>query len=243
MSNKVALITGSSKGLGKEIATLFSANNYDVVINYNNSIEEAKELEQKLKSEYKINAISIKCDISNEENVKKMIDEVKNVFSKIDVVVNNAGIANDSIFLDKTKNDFMKVIETNLVGSFLVSKYASKIMKNGSIINISSTNAIDTNYPYSADYDASKAGLISLSNNLADALAPNIRVNTVAPGWINTDMNKELDKDYIKEEESKILLGRFAEVKEIAEVVYFLSTEKASYINKSIIRVDGGYRG
>ena len=172
-----------------------------------------------------------------------MIDEVKNVFSKIDVVVNNAGIANDSIFLDKTKNDFMKVIETNLVGSFLVSKYASRIMKNGSIINISSTNAIDTNYPYSADYDASKAGLISLSNNLADALAPNIRVNTVAPGWINTDMNKELDKDYIKEEESKILLGRFAEVKEIAEVVYFLSTEKASYINKSIIRVDGGYRG
>ncbi len=243
MSNKVALITGSSRGLGKEIATLFAANNYDVVINYNNSIEEAKELEQKLKSEYKINAISIKCDISNEENVKKMIDEVKNVFSKIDVVVNNAGIANDSIFLDKTKNDFMKVIETNLVGSFLVSKYASKIMKNGSIINISSTNAIDTNYPYSADYDASKAGLISLSNNLADALAPNIRVNTVAPGWINTDMNKELDKDYIKEEESKILLGRFAEVKEIAEVVYFLSTEKASYINKSIIRVDGGYRG
>lgn len=243
MSNKVALITGSSRGLGKEIATLFAANNYDVVINYNNSIEEAKELEQKLKSEYKINAISIKCDISNEENVKKMIDEVKNVFSKIDVVVNNAGIANDSIFLDKTKNDFMKVIETNLVGSFLVSKYASKIMKNGSIINISSTNAIDTNYPYSADYDASKAGLISLSNNLADALAPNIRVNTVAPGWINTDMNKELDKDYIKEEEIKILLGRFAEVKEIAEVVYFLSTEKASYINKSIIRVDGGYRG
>lgn len=243
MSNKVALITGSSRGLGKEIATLFAANNYDVVINYNNSIEEAKELEQKLKSEYKINAISIKCDISNEENVKKMIDEVKNVFSKIDVVVNNAGIANDSIFLDKTKNDFMKVIETNLVGSFLVSKYASKIMKNGSIINISSTNAIDTNYPYSADYDASKAGLISLSNNLADALAPNIRANTVAPGWINTDMNKELDKDYIKEEESKILLGRFAEVKEIAEVVYFLSTEKASYINKSIIRVDGGYRG
>lgn len=243
MENKVALITGASRGLGKEIATIFAKNQINVIINYLHSEKEALHLAATLERKYSINTMALKCDVSSEAEVKKMIQTIKQKFQKVDIVVNNAAIASDSIFLDKTKESFLKILETNLLGPFLVSKYASKIMEKGSIINISSTNALDTNYPYSADYDASKAGVISLSANLAEELAPNIRVNTVAPGWIKTDMTKDLDLEFMKQEEQKILLNRFADPKEIAEVVYFLTTDKASYINKSVIRVDGGYCG
>ena len=110
----------------------------------------------------------------------------------------------------------------------------------GKIINIASTNAIDTYYPESCDYDASKAAVINMTHNLANHFAPNIRVNCVCPGWINTPMNKDMDEEFRKKEEEKILLHRFAEVDEIANLVYFLSTEEASYINDSVIRIDGG---
>lgn len=241
MRNKTALITGASRGLGKVIAEVFAKNKINLIINYNQSEKKAKELANFLQEEYQIRAIPIKCDVSDEREVEEMIKKISVEVNGIDIIINNAGISNDSILFDKTKTDFMEILETNLIGPFLVCKYATKIMEKGSIINISSTNAIDTNYPYSADYDASKAGLISLSNNLADSLAPNIRVNTIAAGWIETEMSKDLDEKFKKEEEKKILLERFASPKEIAEVVYFLTTEKASYINKSVIRVDGGY--
>ena len=124
-----------------------------------------------------------------------------------------------------------------------MSKYFGKIMydnKKGNIINISSTNGIDTYYEYGLDYDASKAGVINLTHNLANHYHPYIRVNTVCPGWINTPMNKNMDKEFKKDEENKILLNRFANPEEIAKVIYFISSDDASYINDSIIRVDGG---
>ena len=172
-----------------------------------------------------------------------MIEQIINHFGRLDVVVNNAGIAIDTTFEDKTIENFKKIIDINLIGTFLVSKYASKYMlqnKSGCIINVSSTNSINSYYPFSMDYDASKAGVNLLTKNLAVELAPYIRVNAVAPGWVNTPMNKELDEDFINQEKQKIALERFAEPTEIAKIIYFLSTEDASYINGSIIIADGG---
>ncbi len=233
----VVLVTGSSKGIGKETILKYAKEGYDVVINYNNSLEDALKVEEEAKK-YNVNTLVVKCDISNEEEVKVMTDEIKNRFGKVDILVNNAGIAIDTTFEDKTVDNFRRILDVNLIGTFLVSKYISKIMDEGVIINISSTNGIDTTYPESLDYDASKAGVISLTHNLATEFAPKIRVNAICPGWVNTEMNKELDEEFINKETSKIKLGRFADPKEIADAIFKIST--CTYINDSIIRVDGG---
>lgn len=235
--NKVVLVTGSSKGIGRATILKYAKEGYDVVINYNSSLDKALEVEKEAK-EYGVNTLVIKCDISNEEEVKSMINTIKDTFGRLDVLVNNAGIAIDTTFEDKTVDNFRRTLDVNLIGTFLVSKYASKIMDKGVIINVSSTNGIDTTYPESLDYDASKAGVISLTLNLATQFAPNIRVNAVCPGWVNTEMNKELDSEFVKEETAKIKLGRFAEPSEIADAIYNISI--STYINDSIIRIDGG---
>lgn len=240
---KVVLVTGSSKGIGKSTIEEFAHHNYDVVINYNSNQNLAQELEQEIKEKYQVDVLLSKCDVSNEKEVNKMIEQVINHFGRLDVVVNNAGIAIDTTFEDKTTENFKKTIDINLIGTFLVSKYASKYMKqnkNGCIINVSSTNSINSYYPFSMDYDASKAGVNLLTKNLAVELAPYIRVNAVAPGWVNTPMNKDLSENFKEEEINKIALKRFAEPVEIAKIIYFLSTEDASYINGSIIIADGG---
>jgi len=236
--NKVVLVTGASRGLGLSIAKLFLQDNDIVYVNYNRT--DIKELEKKYQNESQ--ARFIKCDVSNEEEVKKMIDTIKREQGHLDVLVNNAAICKDNEFYNKTSEEFKKVLDTNLIGPFLVCKYASSIIEKGSIVNISSTNAIDTNEPYAMDYDASKAGLISLSHNFAKALSPNIRVNTITPGWIKTEAVLEMEPHYLEEEKDKIMLGRFADPKEIAEVVFFLASDKASYIVDSVIRVDGGLK-
>lgn len=240
---KTVLVTGSSRGLGKSTIIKFAENSYNVVINYNDSEKEAFELEKYIKENYNVGVLTIKADVGNEKEVKEMFKKIINEFENIDVVVNNAAIAIDTVFEQKTVDNFNKILNTNLIGTFLVSKYASKYMKeqkSGNIINISSTNGIDTYYPYSMDYDASKAGIISLSKNLSKELSPYIRVNCVCPGWIITDMNNSLDREYMNREMTKINLKRFAEPREIANVIYFIASDEASYLNGSVITVDGG---
>ena len=137
----------------------------------------------------------------------------------------------------------MKIIEVNLVGTFLMSKTFGRLMynnKNGSIINISSNNGIDSYYSESLDYDASKAGVINLSHNLANVFSPYVRVNTICPGWIETPMNENMSEEFKNKEINKILLKRFASPEEISNLVYFLSSDEASYINDSVIKIDGG---
>lgn len=242
---KTVLVTGSSNGIGKETIIKFAKNNYNVVITYNNDKNSALELEREIKNKYNVNTLVIKCDVSNEEEIKSMVDRIINQFGKIDVLVNNAGIAIDTTFEDKTKDNFMKTLEVNLVGTFLVSKYVSIYMlkeKSGNIINVSSTNGIDSYYVESLDYDASKSGVISLTHNLANYLAPYVRVNCVCPGWINTKMNDCLSDEFKNKEVDKILLNRFADASEVANLIYFLASDEASYINDSIIKIDGGVK-
>lgn len=173
-----------------------------------------------------------------------MIQEIIKVFGKIDCLVNNAGIALDKEFEERKVEDWINTLNTNLIGPFLVSKYAGLEMmkkKQGKIINVSSTNGINSFFPTSIDYDASKAGLINLTHNLALQFSPYINVNAVAPGWVNTKMNQDLPKELIKEEKEKIYLKKFAEPEQIAKVIIFLASNDANYINSEVIKVDGGY--
>ena len=237
---KIVLVTGGSRGIGSEIARVYASHGYNVVINYNNSDKEANNLCLELENNYNVKTMAIKCDVSIEDDVKNMVEQIKERFNTLDVVVNNAGICIDSVLEDKTADSFRKILDVNLIGTFLVSKYIKDIMEKGSIVNISSTNGINSYYPFSMDYDASKAGINILTRDLAVEFGPNIRVNAVAPGWVDTEMNELLDVDFINNELDKIVVGRFAEPVEIAKVVYFLSSDDASYINGEVIVVDGG---
>ena len=241
--NKTVLITGASRVIGRATAIEFAKKDYNVVINYVSDDSAAQNLKSLLTKNYNVNVMICKCDVSKEDKVKEMVKNIIDYFGKIDVLVNNAGIAIDTMFEDKTVENFRKILDVNLIGSFIVSKEVGKYMlkqKSGSIVNVSSTNGIDTYYEYSLDYDASKAALISLTHNLSEYYSPYVRVNAVAPGWVNTEMNKELDEDYIAEECDSIYLKRFAEPEEIAKAIYFLASDDASYINNEVLRVDGG---
>ena len=216
--NKTVLITGASRGIGASTARVFARNNYNVIINYRSNDICAKELKKELEK-YNIKVMLCKCDISREENIKEMFSNIKDEFENIDVIVNNAGISNDQVLEDKTSKEFNEVLNTNLIGPFLIMKYGSKLINKGSIINVTSTNGIDTEYIESVDYDASKAGVISLTRNFANVLAPNIRVNAVASGWVNTDMNKDMYLEFKKCEEEKILLKRFADSPALSSIL------------------------
>lgn len=247
MKDLVALVTGSSRGIGRSIAIELAKVGINVVINYKTHEKEAREVVSYIKKNYNVEVLCIKCDVSKEEEVISMVDTITDTFGRIDILVNNAGICKDSMFMDKSIRNFRHIVDVNLIGTYLCSKYVGRIMKKnkmGKIVNISSTNAIDSYYPESVDYDASKAGVISLTHNMAIEFAPYINVNCICPGWIKTDMNKGLSIDQIDKEKRKILLNRFGTVEEISKVVVFLVSSKASYINDTIIKVDGGrYNG
>ena len=240
--NKVVLVTGSSRGIGKATIIEFASKGYNVVINYNNSKLEAEELKKYVEEKYNIKAINIKADVSNEEEVKNMINTIMNEFDRIDVLVNNAGIVYDRNFDEVTIDEFKRTLEVNVLGAFIVSREVYKYMKKGSsIVNVSSTNGTKTISPECLDYNISKIGLQSLTRDLAFQFKPNIRVNAIAIGWADTDMNKDLPKDYIKDETSKIYVERFADPSEIAKTIYFLASDESSYINSEIVNIDGGY--
>ena len=241
--NKTVLVTGGSRGIGRATIIEFAKHGYNVVINYVSDDNAADELKKDLIENYDVDVMLAKCDISDEEGVKQMVSSIIDKYGKIDVLVNNAGIAIDTTFEDKTVENFRRTLDVNLIGAFIVAKEVGKHMlenKSGSIVNVASNDGLEAYYPMSLDYDASKAGMISLTHNLAVFYAPYIRVNAVAPGWVNTETNKELDDEFIKEALKNIFLDRFCEPEEVAKVIYFLASDNASFINNEVIRVDGG---
>ena len=241
--SKVVLVTGSSKGIGAAIIEELSEAGYDCVINYNTSEKEAFELNKKIKK-YNVKSLVIKCDVSNENEVNKMFDIIEKEFGGVDVLVNNAAIDLPNIFYRKTVSDFRKALDVNLIGAYITSKRAGSHMidnKWGRIINITSTNSMNTYYPMGLEYDASKAALNSLTHNLAIQFAPFVNVNAIAPGLINTENEiADYDDEFMQMELDKILKRRIGEAKEVAKLVKFLISDDADYINNSIIRIDGG---
>lgn len=240
---KKVLITGGASGLGKSLSTCFAKESYDVLLTYNNSEIDALNLKKELEEKYNILVTIFKCDLSCEDDINSLLSKI----DYVDVLVNNAAVEIDKDFYQKTKSDFIYTLEVNLIAPFLISRDIGKkmmSMENGKIINIASNNAISKMDPITLEYDASKAGLINLTYNLAKEFAPFVNVNAIAPGWIKTEKISKLDQElvgeFIKEESKKILLNRFAEMEDVCNLVLFLASEKANYINGEVIRIDGG---
>ncbi|GAA4654345.1 3-oxoacyl-[acyl-carrier-protein] reductase [Anaerocolumna aminovalerica] len=242
LKNKVALVTGASRGIGRAIALTLAGYGAIVIINYCGSKEKAEEIVNQIK-ENGGTAIAYQADVADFEAVKTMFSDITKEYERIDILVNNAGITKDNLILKMSEEEFDAVINTNLKGVFNCLKQASRIMlkqKEGRIINISSISGVVGN-PGQANYCAAKAGVIGITKSLAKELGSRgITVNAVAPGYINTDMTAVL-KDDLKEKVTELIpLKRLGEVEDIAETVAFLASDKASYITGQTIQVDGG---
>jgi len=227
-----ALITGSTSLVGIEIAKILAKNNIDLILHYHNKEDIALNLKKELESI--VNVEIVKCDLSKKDELDKLIKY------DVDILINNAALDKPDIFDNKNIDDFKEILDVNLIAPFYLSKELGKKMyekKYGKIINISSTNGIDTNFPMCIDYDASKAALISLTHNLSLQFKPYVNVNAIAPGTLDTE---QLDDDFKKQEEEKIYKERFGKPIEVAYLVEFLISDKADYINNQVIRIDGG---
>ena len=239
---KVALITGASRGIGKEIAKKFAENNYNIVINYTSDKTDLEKLKEEF-DEYNVEILFEKADVSKYEECEKMVKNAIDKFGRIDCLVNNAGITRDNLIMRMKEEDFEKVININLKGTFNMTKNVVPYMmkkRSGKIVSISSVVGIAGNAGQS-NYAASKAGIIGFTKSIAKELASrNIYANAVAPGFINTDMTEVLPDNVKENINNQIPLKRMGNPKEVANVVYFLGSEQSSYITGQVINVDGG---
>ena len=240
--NKVALITGGTRGIGKEIAYTVAEENYDIIINYRTENEELMKLKKEIEQK-RVRCLLLKGDVSNFEDCKKLVEEAINRMNHIDVLVNNAGITKDMLLMRMKPEDFNEVINVNLIGTFNMTKNVINYMmkkRKGRIINVSSVVGISGNAGQT-NYAASKAGIIGFTKSLAKEVASrNILVNAIAPGFIQTDMTNIL-KENVKDEIAKTIpLKRMGTAKDVANVVKFLVSEDSSYITGQVIQVDGG---
>ena len=221
----LALVTGAAKGIGKEIVISIAKRNIDVIFTYNNSYDEANVLVDYINNNYDINIKCFKCDISKEEDIINLKDNILSSNNHLDILINNAALSMDNYIEDKTKEEFMKVLEVNVVGTFLMTKYFYKYMDNGIIINVSSTDSEDTYSDINIDYSVSKAGINMLTKVCALDFK-NIKVIGAMPNWTNTESVKEMNPDFLKKELDRIGQDKLEEPDEVAENIVNLIFDK-----------------
>ena len=240
--NKTVFVTGGSRGIGKEVALKFAENGYNVVINYVSSKTNVEELKSEFESKG-VKALVMQADVTDKEAIDNLVKKAIEEFGSIEVLVNNAGITRDNLLMRMSEEEFDKVIEINLKGTYIVTKAVTKYMmkkRKGSIINLSSVVGVAGNAGQ-CNYSASKAGIIGFTKSIAKELASrNIRSNAVAPGFIETDMTAVLSDEIKENIHNQIPLKRMGTAKEVANLIYFLGSDESSYITGQVINVDGG---
>ena len=242
LNGKVAVVTGASRGIGKEIAFTLGKEGAFVVVNYNGSKERAEDVVREIK-ENGGDAVAIGCDVSNFAQCETFINNVISEYKRVDILINNAGITRDGLLMKMSEEDFDAVLDTNLKGAFHCMKFVSRQMlkqRSGRIISISSVSGVLGNAGQ-ANYSASKAGIIGLTKSVARELASRgITVNAVAPGFIHTEMTEVLPEAVKEAAVSQIPLKKFGETKDIANAVLFLASDSGAYITGQVLHVDGG---
>lgn len=242
LDGKVALVTGASRGIGREIALELAREGAKVVVNYSGSEAKANEVVDEIKSTGR-EAVAIQCNVADSDSVQAMVKETISQFGALDILVNNAGITKDNLLMRMKENEWDDVININLKGVFLCTKAVTRQMmkqRSGRIINISSIVGVSGN-PGQANYVAAKSGVIGLTKTAAKELAPRgITVNAIAPGFISTDMTDQLPEDVRNEMLKQIPLNRFGDPKDIARVVSFIASESSSYMTGQTLHIDGG---
>lgn len=238
MCMKTVLITGASRGIGASIALEFAKNNYNVVISYNSSKCEGEKVKEYIEKNYKVKCLMVKCDISSEIEVSHMVDLSLKEFGNIDVLINNASVSMDNDIMSKSKDEFLRVVEVNLVGTFLVTREVIKKCNVNTIVNISSTDSTSTYSKLNIDYSCSKAGVNILSKTFS-LCYPDIKICTIMPNWVNSETVLSMNSDYLEEEMKRIGQKKLIDKEYVARKTYEVVIDKFIK-NGDIIRIDEG---
>ena len=238
MCMKTVLITGASRGIGASIALEFAKNNYNVVISYNSSKCEGEKVKEYIEKNYKVKCLMVKCDISSEIEVSHMVDLSLKEFGNIDVLINNASVSMDNDIMSKSKDEFLRVVEVTLVGTFLVTREVIKKCNVNTIVNISSTDSTSTYSKVNMDYSCSKAGVNILSKTFS-LCYPDIKICTIMPNWVNSETVLSMNSDYLEEEMKRIGQKKLIDKEYVARKTYEVVVDKFIK-NGDIIRIDEG---